>query len=187
MRTDHAASAAVRGMSVVAMVLIGLVGCSDGDAVTSAATTTTAAPPTSETTGVPSMRVDVTIDPTTPTAGVVEVEGTVTVPDGSHVNWALMRADEPELCPVDVPPEEDPCNAPYGSALVVDGGFAFRVDGVDPGDVEVFVAFDPTFGDQPVDVARRYGPLGVRMTGPQVVDYGGGAFRAQVTETVTVR
>lgn len=137
--------------------------------------------------GAGSTRVELAAVVTAPSAGVVEVQGTATVPEGSSVNWALQRADEPDRCPVDVPPEEDPCNAPYGSATVVHGAYAFRVDGVDPGEVEVFVAFDPTFGDQPVDVARRYGPLGRRMTGPQVVDFGGGMFRAQVTETITVR
>ena len=108
------------------------------------------------------------------------------MPDGAHVNWAVHPLPRPNGCPVDVAPEDDPCNAPYGLATVTDERFAFRVDGLDPGDVEVVVAFDPLFGDQPVDVVRRYGPLGHRMTGPQVVDSGGGAFRAQMTQTITV-
>lgn len=172
----------------MALALGAAAGCSDGGSGSSMGATTTSASVSAPTasTAVPSTRVELAVDATSPSAGVVEVEGTATVPDGSNVNWALERADRPTMCPVDVPPEDDPCNAPYGQATVTDERFAFRVDGVDPGDVEVFVAFDPTFGDQPVDVARRYGRLGHRMTGPQVVDYGGGAFRAQTTRTVRV-
>ncbi len=134
-----------------------------------------------------STRVVLTADARSPSVGVVEVEGTATVPDGANVNWTLERADRPAMCPVDVAPDDDPCNAPYGRTTVIDQRFAFRVDGLDPGEVEVFVAFDPAFGDHPVDIARRYGRLGRRMTGPQVVDYGGGAYRAQVTQTVQVQ
>ena len=135
----------------------------------------------------PSTRVDLTVHATTPEAGVIEVVGTATVPDGAHLNWALRTPTPPDGCPVDVAPEDDPCNAPYGLATVVHGEFGFRVDEVDPGDVEVFVAFDPLFGEQPPAVVERYGALGRRMTGPQVVDHGGGMFRAQVTQSLTVR
>lgn len=133
-----------------------------------------------------STRVVLTVEAQSPSAGVVEVEGTATVPDAANVNWALSHPRPPDGCPVDVAPEVDPCNAPYGRAMVRDGRFAFRVDGLDPGEVEVFVAFDPLAGDQPPAIGERYGPRGQRMTGPQVVDYGGGAYRAQTTQMVEV-
>ncbi len=130
--------------------------------------------------------VELAVRTSSPSAGVVRVEGSATVPDGAQVNWALNPLPEPDGCPVDVASEADPCDAPYGSATVVDGRFGFRVDGLDPGDVELFVAFDPLNADQPVAVVERYGWRGRRMTGPQVVDQGGGAYRAQLIQTVTI-
>lgn len=177
----------MRGLFVVALALSVTAACSDPRSSNTSESRSATVPATSASIdGGGSTRVDLTAVATRPDPGVVAVTGTATVPDGAHVNWVLTPASTPTTCPVDVAPEDDPCNVPYGTATVADQRFQFRVDGVAPGEAELFVGFDPLSAPQPESVAARYGARGQRMTGAQVIDYGDGLFRAQLIQTVIV-
>jgi hypothetical protein len=171
---------------VLLMPVLLVAGCTgsggaEPDAAAAVASSSTALDPSAST------EVALTVDASSPSAGTIAVMGSATVPDGAHVNWAVSPDSLPAHCPVDVAPEDDPCNAPYGFTTVTGEAFEFRVEGVVPGGAELFVGFDPLAAPpQPAVVPELYGIRGQRMTGDQVVDDGAGAFRAQVIKRVDV-
>ena len=119
-----------RWAGLVLVVL--LAGCAAEDEP--AATTTTAAETT--TTAAPALTLEVTAEP-----GRIVATGTA---EGT-IGWEASHADEldPAVCPAEVVCFE-------AEVIEADGSYSFTVEGVPPGEVEVYVApFDDQAG--PVD------------------------------------
>lgn len=135
----------------------------------------------------PSTEVVVEVTPTV-RAGVIEVTGTATVPNGALMVWEVSHAElltNPDLCPLS-PSGPDPCFAD-GTAEVTDGEYTFTVPGIAPGEVEVWVAFQMVLGtaEQPQEVIDLYGENGENMTGPDVTVIDP-ITRSETTANVTV-
>mgnify|MGYP001467097486 CR=1 FL=1 len=109
-----------------------------------------------------------------PEAKALVVGGRATVPDGAWIVFAARR-----LAP--------PLRRIRGAARAAGGRYAGSLDisGWPAGTVAVDAHFQVLLpGDlrQPPDVIARYGANGERMTGPSVVE-GGGGFRAAIAST----
>ncbi|MFC3230564.1 hypothetical protein ACFOGJ_25170 [Marinibaculum pumilum] len=118
-------------------------------------------------------RVDIAVEAMADGNGLA-VSGSATVPDGAWIVFAARR-----LAP--------PLRRVRGAARASGGHYAGSLDisGWPAGTVAVDAHFQVLLpGDlrQPPEVIARYGANGERMTGPSVVE-GGGGFRAAIAST----
>lgn len=108
----------------------------------------------------------------------LRLSGTTNLPDEALLAYELTSdgGDQPAK--------------PYGVQGIMpvsDGRFEVTVLAVPSGRIEAWVAFQTVLGigsQQPAELIERYGLMGEKMSGPQVVDVGGGVRRAETVVTV---
>lgn len=77
-----------------------------------------------------------------------------------------------------------------GTVAVLDGRYAAQVDisGLPPGAIEVWIAFQPVFGNnekQPPEILERYGEMGEYLYGENVME-SSGMKRVEVRQTLEI-
>lgn len=108
---------------------------------------------------------------------VLDISGTVTVPDGAWIIYAAYRSGDLD-------------SSVRGYVQVQNGHFEAQVDisRWPPGAISVDANFQVMLPDreQPAVVIDRFGPSGERMSGDSVVE-GGLSFRAAVASATAVK